>query len=51
MGRSMSSVGLGQVGSNLLATVVGWVGFKETVMGRFQREMRTRWETLHFIPE
>jgi len=43
----MSWVGLRRFGSNLLATVVGWVGFKETVMGwvRRLREMRTTWKT------
>jgi len=43
----MSWVGLRRVVSNLLATVAGWVGFKETVMGwvRRLRELRTTWET------
>ena len=51
LGRPMTWLGLGRVESNFLATVVGWVGFKKTVMGWVQREMRTNWETLHFIRE
>jgi len=29
MGPSIGWVGLGRVGSNFLATVVGWVGFND----------------------